>query len=200
MKNMINVDTTRSISITQQIEIPDFTSAVSMTMKELAEYASRQENASAIIDKMFNLKIDAMRQWLQNLLQPFFDMPMEKFKEVFKGSVCNPIRGSYRHIDNNCFYKISFCPQTYGSKAFSVHLEIDTTDYVEFVFKEDSHTMMVKYPKDMKSRPTFFQGWPHYKFLAKQALQDFLNHTIKEKEKEIENQELMADFLSMFAI
>lgn len=199
MENII-INNTRTVNISQTIEVPDFIPAVDMTMEQLTQYTSRFDNASATIEKMFDLKIDGIKQWFQNLLKPFIDMPMEKFTEMFKDTRYHPIAKSYKHINNNCFYKITFVMETYNGKHITIYLGIDQQNYLVFTFTENDCKIEFKDRRYIQYYPKFLQGWGDYKIIAKLALEEHLNTILKDAQKKTENQELMANFLSVFSI
>lgn len=199
-KMPITADSTRTISIVQQIEIPDFTSAVTLTVEQLTDYASRTNDATAIIDKLFDIKIDGIRQWLQNFLQPFFEMSDEHFKKLFTCSVYTPIRNFTPMTENDCSYQVSVYPSSYGGKEFKVHLEVDNQEYLVYTFTKDKYTLDIKYIKAIKEDPVFLKGWEYYKTLIKTAMENHINNALERVKKETEEKETMADFISKFSI
>lgn len=194
---------TKTITISQQIRVPDFTHLINSALQKIDDYNAQIATEEAKLDMKIKTKANEIKLWFVAILDPFMEISPEDFKKLFTlgGSMNKKVTNPIRDLE----YSISItpsCTNRYGQE-FRIHLNMDDDTYIEVnIFKTHSE-VNIKYPKYLTqaiSGKIFFKLWEEYKSMTKEILERHINEVIKRREGKINDLKEKKDFFDTFTI
>ena len=202
-KMFTTATTTRSITVTHEIQVPDFTGVATFLDNRYSMLVSHEDIMGDRINKKVETKLDDIKAYVTNMFTPFFSMSHDALKAVFfKMRSCN-ITGYVHDTVEGCQYKVYIDAKIDMNEeydCFQVYLGIDNYHCIQFTIYRNETAVNEVTPQYIREDPRFLKGWKHYKALLKKKLEKYLERYYNDTQAKVDKADAMNNFLDEFTV